>query len=184
MTKIDYSGADTANVEMMIEGIELGITRYGAMADFPGSACSVLRAKAAAHGIELEKASPVNLTAAAIGAEAWSVICRTSSLDTPSRYGPSAVRALAAILTRSAGQSLDDEEWIPTGKCATSPELIRAAESHGRWALKNLAPEDASLALRRAARDLYTEDESTFSSYAQLLTIVADSLEMPFIFNS
>lgn len=174
-------GADTHSVETLKVGLEAGISRYGAGSEKPDLACAVLRARAMAHGLDLRTAAKIDLAAAAIGADAWMLLCNTNSFELPRQYGEAAVRSLAAILARSAGHSGGSSEFH-SENCASAPELIVAAESHGRWAYRVIG-EDAPTALRAAAFDLAAAGpKSRFSSYAELLSIVADSLEMPRVF--
>lgn len=164
-----------------LEGLETGVSRYGSACGNLVSAVAVLRAKASAHGIKLQKATPLDQAAAALGADAWMLILRSSSLELPLAYGEGAVKALAAILARAAGHAGEPCEFS-AGHCASETSLIFAAESHARWAEKmvgNLAPS----ALRRAASDLSAAGpQSRLSHYAELLLIVADKLELPSVF--
>lgn len=163
---------------MLKVGLEAGISRYGSGSEKPDLACAVLRARAMAHGLDLRLAEKIDLAAAAVGADAWMLLCNTASFELPRQHGEPAVRSLAAILARSAGHSGASMD-IQAERCASAPELLVAAESHGRWAHR-VVGEQAPEALRRAAFDLAAAGpKSRFSSYAELLSIIADNMELP-----
>lgn len=78
--------------------------RYGSNTSSLAAATNPLRQAAERNGIILREASPVDLAAAAYGAEQWCHAFRTRTLDYPGVHGEEAVMALAAILSRASGQ--------------------------------------------------------------------------------
>jgi hypothetical protein len=161
--------------------LEAGVSRYGSVSSDPARASALLRAKASAHGLELAIASKLDLTSAAIAADAWVLVLRTDSFDNPRQHGEPAVRALAAILSRAAGRSLvayPVEAW----RCASEPDALLAAAGHGRWATSALG-RGAGEALRLAASDLAAAGtHSPLTSFAELLVMEAEVLESDPVF--
>lgn len=164
---------------METSSLEAGVSRYGSVSSDPARACALLRAKASAHGLELAPATQLDLTAAAVAADAWALVLRTGSFDTPRQHGSGAVRSLAAILSRAAGRSLVAYP-VESSRCASEPRYLLAAEAHARWARAALGP-GAGEALLLAASDLSAAGPlSPLSAYAELLVIVGEGLDQGF----
>jgi hypothetical protein len=116
----------------------------------------------------LEPACDIDLAASVVAADAWMLLTRSSSLMSPSRYGPGAVRVLAAVLARASGQP--GETLLPDlGECTQDASLLEAAESHAALA-EFYCPGHASEVLSLAASDLASAGpNSAFSAYGALL---------------
>jgi hypothetical protein len=155
------------------------MTRYGAPKLPLASAAAWLRARASAAGTELRPAADVDLAAAVIAAESWSVLTG-GSLATPRHSGPVAVAVAAAILARSAGygEAHDDADLAVIAASCTdrTDHLLAEVEGLAAWAVQ-LHPTAPSRALRLAAADLTAGGErSPFVEFAALLVLAADQL--------
>ena len=143
-------------------------TRFGSAAFPLAAAAGVLRARAAREGLALHPVGEVDLAAAVVGVDAWSLVARSGSLAVPARHGWPAVQALAASLARAAGHDpvLRQPELA---ECAQDPVLVAAAEAH-RDLAEALVPGHPGEVLRRAASDLAAAGpETDFMAYAALL---------------
>lgn len=160
---------------------EASCTRYGADATDPNRAGSVLRARAAAGGVSVQAAGPLDLAAATVAADAWLWLCGTDTFDHPAAHGQAALTALAAILSRAAGHRryitgvLFDVERVDL-----HPESFDAVESYLRWAEQHTG--EGAGVLRRAAADLSagfdlerTRTERRLSAFASLLDVTVAS---------
>lgn len=155
------------------------MTRYGAPLLPLTSAAGWLRARASAAGTELRPAEPVDLAAAAIAAESWSVLT-DGSLATPRHSGPVALAVAAAILARSAGhgEAHDDAELalIATSCTDRTDHLIGEVERIAVWATQ-LYPQNPARAMCLAAADLTAGGErSPFIEFAALLVLTSEQL--------
>lgn len=148
------------------------VSRWGSPVVPVQSAGALLRARAMAAGVDVRWVSPVELSGAVIGADAWMALLGSSSLDYPQRYGMGAVRALSAVLLRASGCGQAPVE-VSTLGCALSHDLLALAEEHQAWA-EQLCPGRGHLALSFAASDLdLAGDDSVLSAYAALLQVVS-----------
>jgi hypothetical protein len=153
-----------------------GVTRYGASTAFPSQACAVLRAQAQRAGVALQAPSDVDLVAAVIAADAWTIVTRSSSFATPATYGATAVQVLTAILLRAAGQADQQQSVTSSENCSSDPAVAASADAYALWAQSHLGG-DAPVALMHAASDLCVAGPTTaFASVAEVLRIAADSL--------
>jgi hypothetical protein len=101
---------------------------------------AVLRARAQRFGdSRLTEVSEVDAAAAVIGADMWMLAVGATSLDTPARYGTSAVLALSASLSRAAG-------WAKAPQAALAPQgwptdnMLAAAETYEEWVASSDLP--------------------------------------------
>jgi hypothetical protein len=153
-----------------------GVTRYGASVAYPNQACAVLRAAAQRAGLSLQSTSEVDLVAAVIAADAWTLVTRSTSFASPATYGAAATRVLSAVLHRAAGQSQDHLGASSSENCSSDPAVAHAADAYAAWAQQHLG-DHASTALLRAASDLCVAGPTTaFASVAEVLRIAADNL--------
>lgn len=109
------------------------VTRFGAPWSTPRVAAAVLRARAQRFGdSRLTGVSDIDAAASVIGVDMWMLAVGATSLDTPARYGTSAVLALSALLARAAG-------WAKSPMSALSPQgwptdaMLTAAEDYEEW---------------------------------------------------
>ena len=150
-------------------------TRFGAPARPVSAAAGVLRARAAAFGVELRPAGAVDLLAAAVVLDAWSFLSGAPGLENLGSRGEEATRVAAAGISRAAGHP-GDVLVLPVEDCAQSPELLRLAEEHLAWA-QELCPDAAGLVLMRAGSDLFAAGQGTrFAAYGVLLQLLADPI--------
>jgi hypothetical protein len=151
----------------------VGTTRFGApLADFR-PASGVLRARAARCGVSLSAAEPEDLVAAVVAADAWCLVLRTGSLTYPSRHGAAAVRALARILLRAAGQPVPG---VADGAAPTRrDDLLAAATDHIDWVAATLGPAAVDDVVGRAAGDLTAAGPmDELAGYGDLLVVCAE----------
>jgi hypothetical protein len=130
------------------------LTSYGSTFDTPQRAAAVLRALASRFGADLAHASPVDLVAAAIAADAWVLALDADTLGDPSVLDVDTREALANVLVRAAGSRCGDEgppaHWSPS----MDPHHLAAVDRYRDWAVEVLGDHEAPDALRRAASDL------------------------------
>jgi len=147
-------------------------TRFGAPSRPIEAATALLRARAAASGLALRPAPPVDLLAAAVTADAWAAVLGASSLDEVRAHGAAATAVLAAALARAAGYPGSVVE-VPLEDCASSPEFLRLAEQHRCW-VGELCPDAPGQVLMRAWPDLYAAGAGTrLAAYGALLQLLA-----------
>lgn len=147
------------------------VTRFGSPSRPVESASALLRVSAAAAGVDLHHAGPVDLLAASVGADAWCVLTGRTGFDAVHLLDDPPRRVLAAVLTRSAGVG-GSVCQLPVDECATSPALLRLAEEHLSWA-HELCPDAADLVIVKAASDLSAGGQgSSFFAYAALLQLL------------
>lgn len=147
-------------------------TRFGSPARPIEAPAALLRARAAASGLVLRPAPPVDLLAAAVTADAWAVLLGASSLDEVRAHGEAATAVLAAALARAAGYPGPLVE-VPLEDCASAPEQLRLAEQHRCWA-GELCPDAPGQVLMRAGADLYAAGAGTrLAAYGALLQLLA-----------
>lgn len=131
------------------------ITRFGAVAqDVPGAA-AVLRARAAANGVTLTAATPVDLAAAVVAADAWVFVTGAHDLRRPAVHGPGAVAALAGALARAAGH----RRYVTGAVLDEVPgdvesDTITLIDAYRTWVCALLGQDAVGATLRRAAADL------------------------------
>lgn len=148
------------------------VSRFGSPRGPVRAAGAVLRARAEASGVAVQWVSPVELASAVIGADAWSALTGSPTLDRPQRFGPDAVRSLSAVLSRASGRGSPPAE-VSALDCPMAPHLLRLAEEHAVWA-DALVPGRSGEILDLAASDLSAAGSGTvFSAYASLLVVVA-----------
>ncbi len=147
-------------------------TRFGAPSRPVEAPAAVLRARAAASGVQVRPSLPVDLLAAAVVADAWSALLGVSAFDDVKAHGPEATAVLAAAMARAAGYPGPVFE-VPLEDCASTPDLLRLAEQHRLW-VGELCPDAPGQVLMRASSDLYAAGPATrFASYGALLQLLA-----------
>lgn len=147
-------------------------TRFGAPSRPVDVPAGVLRARAAATGLRLLPAPPVDLLAAAVVADAWCALLGGALLDDAKAHDDAARRVLAAALARAAGYPGEIIE-VPLEDCATAPEWLRLADAHRAW-VHELCPDAPGQVLVRAGSDLFSAGPGTrFASYGALLQLLA-----------
>jgi hypothetical protein len=170
-------GADTQNMTFPVAVDGAPATRYGAAATGVADAVNVLRARAWRDGVTLAEASPVDLAAAVIGADAWMWLHHTDTLERPATHGRAAVASLAAILARAAGHRTyvtgDVFDDLPVD---VRPDAAGMVDAYWAWLADHLGPGAVDAVFRRAAADLAagagdatTTDEHTVTAFAALL---------------
>lgn len=147
-------------------------TRFGAPARPVEAPAGVLRARAAATGLSLRHAPPVDLLAAALVADAWCALLGGVRLEDARVQDDAARGVLAAALARSAGYPGPLVE-VPLDDVAGAPEWLRLADEHRAW-VHELCPDAPGQVLMRAGSDLYAAGPGTrFASYGALLQLLA-----------
>lgn len=147
-------------------------TRFGAPARPVDAPAGVLRARAAATGLIVMYAPPVDLLAAAVVVDAWCALLGGVSLEDARVQDESARGVLAAALARSAGYPGQLVE-VPLDDLVSAPEWLRLADEHRAWVYE-LCPDAPGQVLLRAGSDLYAAGPGTrFASYGALLQLLA-----------
>lgn len=136
-------------------------------------AASTLRARAARHGLALCDAPPVDLAAAVVAADAWTVALGATALDQPMRFGLSAAEALSRVLVRAAGSAKDaaadpaDLRAAAAAPGVLPEQWLQAAALWDEW-LEELGL-DPGQVFARVVCDLVTGDERLGGVVALLL---------------
>lgn len=150
------------------------VTRFGSPARPITAAAGVLRARAAASGVEVRQASQVDLLASAVVLDAWSALLGGASLDSVGIRSAEATRVAAAGIARAAGHP-GETVVLPPEECGQSREMLLLAEEHLAWA-RELCPDAAGLVLMRAGSDLSAAGpDSVFAAFGALLQMLADA---------
>lgn len=148
-------------------------TRFGAPSRPVDAPSGVLRARAAATGLVLRHAPPVDLLAAAVVADAWCAVLGGARLEDAKSQNEASRRVLAAALARAAGYPGEIVE-VPLEECATAPQWLRLADAHCAW-VHELCPDAPSQVLMRAGSDLFAAGPgSLFASYGALLQLLSN----------
>jgi hypothetical protein len=151
-------------------------TRFGAPARPVEAPSGVLRARAAATGVVLRHAPPVDLLASAVVADAWCALHGGARLEDARLQDEASRRVLAAALARSAGYPGPLVE-VPLDDVASAPEWLRLADEHRAW-VHELCPDAPGQVLMRAGSDLYAAGPGTrCASYGALLQLLAGDWE-------
>ena len=150
-------------------------TRYGAAWHPLRTPVGVLRARASRLGSTLQAdVGDVDALASAIGADLWMVALSADSLSNPARYGTPAVRALAAVLARSAGIPRVSADSIVVNQWATDEMLLRCEHY-----VAHIGRYDLSVAevLGRVVADLWqgSADRRIQSAVAALLSVSSEA---------
>lgn len=152
-------------------------TRYGAPRLPASSACAVLRAHAAKNVKELRATSVVDMAAAAVGVDAWVAVTGSSVMSDAHKYGPDAVKVLAACLSRSCGYpgEYSTDYWEQGSQSLpAAEEYLVLLKEHQLWALA-MCPTAANLVLVKAGADLLAAgDTNDYGRYGALLLLLAD----------
>jgi hypothetical protein len=154
--------------------VPAALTRFGSSLASPQSAAGVLRARAARLGVTLTTASPLDLAAAAIGADLW--MLATGSLDLERAPGSDgAAEALAKVMLRAAGHpSPPRRRSGPPPPVCSDTQVSAAVSGYLEWAEHHVGA-DAGEALRRAAADLSC---GRLAPFAEVLVLTADAEEL------
>ncbi|MFM7087985.1 MAG: hypothetical protein ACKOW9_00405 [Candidatus Paceibacterota bacterium] len=158
------------------------MTSFGTFTHNPNTAASYLRARALREGVELKKASELDLLASVLAAESWLFITK-GDLSHPRHHGKAAVLVAAAILSRASGNA----DAVPNdftiihnlNQKELEKEMLSAVESLHR--LSDLIyTNHAKKAFEIVAYDLYASHPETgaerFLDFAYLLHTYSENI--------
>lgn len=152
-------------------------TRYGAPRLPASSACAVLRAHAAKNVKDLRATNVVDMAASAVGVDAWVAITGSSNMSDAYKYGPDAVKVLAACLSRSCGYpgEYSTDYWEQSNQSLPSTEdYMVLLREHQLWAFE-MCPTATNLVLAKAGSDLLAAgDTNDYGKYGALLLLMAE----------
>lgn len=166
-----------AGPSVTIISIMQGQTRYGSPRVPAASACAVLRARAAKNVKDLRMVDVVDMAASALSADAWVAITGSSDMTEAYKYGPDAVKVLAACLSRACGYpgEYDKDYWKQgSPSLPTSDDYLVLLKDHQGWAAE-MCPTAYNLVLAKAGADLLAAgDNNDYGRYGALLILVAE----------
>lgn len=115
-------------------------TRFGASWVPLERSAAVLRARTSRHGVNAPVgASPVCLAASVVAVEVWMAALGAASLETPTRFGPDAIQALAAslaLLTADTPGAAQELSSTPTAPDELFMVVEDVAARVRRWGLR------------------------------------------------
>jgi len=126
---------------------------------------------------DLRVVDVVDMAASALSADAWVAITGSSDMTEAYKYGPNAVKVLAACLSRACGYpgEYDKDYWKQgSPSLPTSDDYLVLLKDHQGWAAE-MCPTAYNLVLAKAGADLLAAgDNNDYGRYGALLILVAE----------
>lgn len=147
-------------------------TAFGSSLISPSTSAAILRAHASKYGIELKKASLIDLVSATISAELWCYLTNTTSFSAINTKSAKTKQIFSRILARAAGIDLSVEYDLDLTTPANALPLL---DQYIEWALQFLTEEELLSALQKTATDLSCGSVPEFDSMASLVALHAEA---------